>query len=34
MNSLMFLTTLARAIVFNHPTDSDVDTKLNTYGCV
>lgn len=34
MNSLVFLTTLARAIAFNHPTDSDVDMKLNMFGCV
>jgi len=34
MNSLVFLTTLARAIAFNYPTDSDVDMKLNTFGCV
>jgi hypothetical protein len=34
MNSLVFLTTLARAIAFNHFTDSDVDVKLNTFGCV
>jgi hypothetical protein len=31
MNSLVFLTTLARAIAFNHPTDSDVDMRLNTF---
>jgi len=32
MNSLVFLTILARAIAFNLPTDSDVDMKLNTFG--
>jgi hypothetical protein len=34
MNSLVFLTTLARSITFNHPTDSDVDMTLNMFGRV
>jgi hypothetical protein len=33
MNSLVFLTTLARAIAYNNPTDSDADMKLNMFGC-
>jgi len=33
MNPLVFLTTLARAIAFSHPTDSDVDMKLTMFGC-
>jgi hypothetical protein len=34
MNSLVILTTLARAVTFIHPTYSDVDMKLNMSGCV
>jgi hypothetical protein len=34
MNSLVFLTTLARAVTFIHLTYSDVDMKLNMSGCV
>jgi hypothetical protein len=34
MNLLVFLTALAGAITFMHPTYSEVDTKLNMSGYV